>query len=434
MTASLWDVEHLGRGRGRLRLHLHPGQMRVWDSRRRFVFMVAGTQSGKTSFGPLWLWREIQTRGPGDYLAVTSTFPLLKLKMLPEFMRLFAHTLHLGQWRAGDRVFEYHGGRTRVIFGSAHNPESLESATAKGAWLDECGQDDFRLESWEAIQRRLAINEGRVLGTTTPYNLGWLKQQIFDRWVAKDPTIEVVQFASVLNPVFPRVEYERARGVLAQWKFNMFYRGRYDHPPGLIYSDFVDRYREEGGHKVRPFCLQPSWPRHVGLDFGAVNNARLVVAHDPAADVYYLYSEALEGGKTTAEHAAAALEVVRGTNVLTWYGGSKGEIQQRLDWQAAGVPVQEPEVVDVEAGIDRVIALLKAHRLFVFDTCQGALDELGTYSRVVDEEGQVTPTIKDKQSFHRLDALRYLVQGLDQGAGAYAAAFRRSTFHGQLDN
>ena len=30
----------------------------------------------------------------------------------------------------------------------------LESATAKGAWLDECGQDDFDLAAWEAPSLR----------------------------------------------------------------------------------------------------------------------------------------------------------------------------------------------------------------------------------------------------------------------------------------
>ncbi len=182
MTASLWRVEN-----GRLIVTPHSGQVRAWRSRRRFVWMLAGTQGGKTSFGPIWLHREIQTRGPGDYLAVTATFPLLKLKMLPEFLKLFERTLGLGEWRAADRVFQFHRDETRVIFGSAHNPESLESATAKAAWLDECGQDDFRLESWEAIQRRLSLHQGRVLGGTTVYNLGWLKQVVYDRWRAGDP-------------------------------------------------------------------------------------------------------------------------------------------------------------------------------------------------------------------------------------------------------
>lgn len=422
----LWRVDESGT----LHFTPHPGQWRAWQSERRFIFMLAGTQGGKTSFGPLWLRREIQRRGPGDYLAVTSTFPLLKLKMLPEFLRLFRDTLRLGEWKAADRAFEFSqdGARktygsdesTRVIFGSATNSESLESATAKAAWLDEVGQDDFRLESWEAIQRRLALNEGRVLGGTTLYNLGWLKQQVYEVWQAGDRDIEIVQFASIQNPAFPPAEFERLRRTLPKWKASMFLLGEYDRPAGLIYSDFIDAYREEGGHKVKSFDIPPEWPAHVGVDFGAVNNARLVLRHDPQSNVYYLTSEVLEGGKTTAEHAKAALDAVAGMNARTWHGGSRSETQQRMDWNAAGVPLMAPplELTEntntdsiVEAGIDRVIALFKTFRLYIFDTCKGVLDELGSYSRELDEMQQPTAKIRNKQRYHRLDALRYVVQG-----------------------
>lgn len=37
---------------GQIQLDFHPGQARAWLSKARFVFMLAGTQGGKTSFGP----------------------------------------------------------------------------------------------------------------------------------------------------------------------------------------------------------------------------------------------------------------------------------------------------------------------------------------------------------------------------------------------
>jgi hypothetical protein len=163
---------------------------------------------------------------------------------------------------------------------------------------------------------------------------------------------------------------------------------------------------------VRPFNIPPEWPRFVGIDFGAVHTALIWLALDPVANILYLYRESLEGNKTTGEHADGALSEAAGKNVLTWHGGAKGETQQRMDWAAAGVPVQEPPFDDVEAGIDRVISLVKPFRLFVFDTCSGTLDELGTYSREVGEDGQPTEKIKDKANFHHLDALRYVVIGI----------------------
>jgi hypothetical protein len=89
-----------------------------------------------------------------------------------------------------------------------------------------------------------------------------------------------------------------------------------------------------------------------------------------------------------------------------WLGGAKSEDAQRYDWRLAGCPVMEPRITDVEAGIDRVIGLLKARRLFVFETLVHLRSELGTYSRELDDAGEPLEKIADKQKFHCLDALR----------------------------
>ena len=93
----------------------------------------------------------------------------------------------------------------------------------------------------------------------------------------------------------------------------------------------------------------------------------------------------------------------------------------RLDWAAAGVyNVAEPPVHDVESGIDAVIELLRTFRLFVFDTCDGTLDELGSYRRKLDNDGQVTDEIEGKSKYHYLDALRYVVVGRERQAQVQA--------------
>ncbi|MAG35331.1 MAG: terminase [Dehalococcoidia bacterium] len=429
---QLWDVVVAPTtGTDDLVVNFHPGQLRAWDSDRRYVWMLAGTQGGKTSYGPLWLHREIRRQGPGDYLAVTATFPLLKLKMLPEFLRLFRDTHDLGTWRASDRVFEVsrrgelllfqqeQRTPTRVIFGSAQNSDSLESATAKAAWLDECGQDSFPQASWEAVRRRLALHRGRVLGTTTPYNLGWLKQE-YDRWKRGAKDVDVIQFESIVNPAYPREEFEQARRRMPGWKFALFWQGQFEKPAGLIYDCFGDWLREDGGHLVEPRPLPVDWPRYVGIDLGAVNQARLALAYDPQEQVGYVYDELLDGNKSTAEHARKAMRDFRDLPKVTYRGGSLGEKQQRLDWRAHGIWVLGPVVRDVEAGIDRVTALLKERRLFVFTDCHGLRDEFGTYSRERDDNEEPTEKIANKERFHFLDALRYLVQGLPQeGPGVW---------------
>ncbi|MFA5378938.1 MAG: terminase [Dehalococcoidia bacterium] len=411
----------------KVRLNLHAGQTRVWDSKRRFVFMIAGTQGGKTSFGPWWLWREIEQCGSGDYIAATATYDLFKLKMLPEVLHVFEDILHIGRYWAGDGVLEIRNPETgefdarkstdpmyaRVILRSAQTKGGLESATIKGGWLDEVGL--YPLLAWEAVRRRLSLSRGRVLGTTTPYNLGWLKQQVYDRWRAGDPDIDVIQFTSVTNPAFPQEEFDDMRQSMPGWKFMMFYGGQFEKPAGLIYSDFIDDYRENGGHKVRPFVVPVEWPRYGGIDPGGVNTAKLWLAHDTIADVYYLYRESLDGNKSTKQHVKDILDRIKltGERVITWHIGQKSEGQQRMDYRAAGLTgVVDPDVTDVESGIDRVIELLKDFRLFIFDTCIGTLDQMGSYARELDDMGEPTEAIKDKAKYHYLDGLRYLVAGL----------------------
>jgi len=402
----------------KLRLNFHPGQSRAYDSDRRFTWIIAGTQSGKTTFGPWWLRREIETCGPGDYLAVTATYDLFKLKMLPELLRVFGGYIPDWSYHKTDRVIYNNAGDTRIILRAATSEGGLEAATAKAAWLDECGQDDFTLQAWEAVQRRLSLSQGRVLGSTTVYNMGWLKSQVYDRWRGGDGDYAVFQFESVMNPSFPEEEFERARRVLPKWKFEMMYRGNFERPAGMILVDY-----DETIHKIKPFALSPEWPRYVGVDFGAVNTALIWVVEDLERNVFFIYRESLEGGMTTRQHAREALNNAKGENVVKWAGGAKGEEQQRMDWHDAGVPVSEPVIIDVEAGIDRIIELLKTKRLFIFDTCIGLIDEIGRYSRVLDEFGQPTEKIKDKEKYHRIDALRYCIQHIGMPVGASLVGF-----------
>lgn len=411
MAKTLYEVKE-----GKLTLHLHEGQTRVWDSQARFIFMLAGTQGGKTSLGPWWLWKTIQELGSGDYLAVTSTYDLFKLKMLPELVKVYEGVLKAGRYWAGDKIIELfdptgqipHASRTqdpmwgRIILRSAVAEGGLESATAKAAWLDEAGQDQFGLSAWEAILRRLSLHQGRVLATTTLYNLGWIRQQVYKKWEKGDPEFDIIQFDSIQNPSFHRSEYERAQRDMPEWKFNMFYRGQFSIPPGQIYADF-----REGVHECDPFEIPHWWPVRVGIDFGAIHTALIWAAEDPETKVWYIYQESLDGGKTTEEHCTDALLAGQGHNVLGWFGGAPAETQQRMDWSNNGVLVQRPLVVDVESGIDRVIAMLRNRKLRVFNTCTKLLDEIARYSRKVTDTGDVLTEIRNKNDFHMCDALRY---------------------------
>jgi len=339
--------------------------------------------------------------------------------MLPEMRMVFERILGVGRWWAGDKVIELRDMETghfwakissdpmwgRIILRSAQAEGGLESGTAKAAWLDECGQNKFRLGQWEAVLRRLSLHQGRVLGTTTLYNRGWIKTQVYDRWKAGDPDFDVIQFASHISPAFPKAEYERAERTLPTWKLRMFYRGEFDKPAGLIYDCF-----DEGLHIIEPFRIPHDWPRAVGIDPVGAAITAIFLAWDEASQRLHWYDEYYGlYGKTTTEHAAAVKKKAaeQGGPVVAWVAGAKSERQARLDWQAAGIPVIEPPISDVESGIDRVYGLFKDYRLVVHRNCKHSLDEIGSYSRVLDEDDEPTEQIQDKHDYHCMDGARY---------------------------
>lgn len=408
---------------GTLRLNPHYGQYKALQSTRRIIAIIAGTQSGKTSFGPHWLWQEIKRCGAGDYMIVTPTFPLLELKALPEFRRIFEDILALGRYishpakrfifsQSGQKRTFGESGRdyeTVIHFGYAADPESLESATAKGAWLDEAGQKRFKLGSWEAIQRRLSLSLGRALITTTPYDLGWLKQKLWDRWKAGNQDIDVINFSSMMNPEFPKAEFERAKAELPAWKFDLFYRGIFTRPAGLIYDSF-----DEALHKCPRFSIPDSWRRYLGLDFGGINTAAVFYAQEPESGKLYLYRTYKAGSRSAREHVEHLLRGEPGRPIAV--GGSKSEDQWRREFRLGGLPVREPVVNDVEIGIDRVYAAHRQNQIIVFDDLEDYLEEKMTYSRELDAAGNVTEKIEDKQTFHLLDAERYIISFIKRPA------------------
>ena len=408
----------------------HAGQLRAWRSERRIVLLLAGTQSGKTVTGARLLLREIQrTVAPGeanDYLIVGPNTELLKKKALPEFQSLVKG---LAEYKATDKCFVFSPGgsrrlvgarcRIKVFVGYGHKPDSLEAATYKGIWADECGQLDFVRESWEALQRRAAVNRARIFLTTTPYTIsGWLKELADDALSGRRDDVDVVRFKSIDNPAFPVEEYERMRREWPEWRFRLFCMAEFTKPAGAVYDCF-----SRPANVCDEFAIPAHWPRHVGVDFGETNTAAVFLAEDPATLRLYIYGTYHAGGRTVEEHVGAmtrkAFSLPCSEQPVCFehsVGGSWSEDEWRKDYIAAGLPLTRPPIREVEVGIQRVYRQFKTGRLRVFSTCEKMIAEIESYQREVDDRGEPTDRIKDKERFHRLDALRYIVSLLRRSA------------------
>jgi hypothetical protein len=430
-----WPARHVMGLDGRP-VPFHRPQQIAFDARQRIVAMLAGTQSGKTSWGPWWLLNEIEQCGSGDYFAVTASFDLFKLKMLPAMLETFETILGIGRYWAQDRVIELRDPLTgafraktskdpmwaRIILRSAEAANGLESGTGKGAWLDEAGQDGFEVNAWRAVLRRLSLHQGRILITTTLYNLGWLKNEVIDpaeksgvktvetldngaeieTTVSTTPSTVLVQFDSIVNPVFPKEEYEAREASMPADEFAMLYRGRVTKLRILIYNCFEARR-----DKCPRFDIPKTWKRYLGLDFGGVHTAGVFFAEEPETKKLYAYREYLEGGKTGKEHAKALLEGEPMVPVCV--GGSQSEDQWRKEFRAGGLPVREPEISEVDLGITRVYGAMRRGEIVWFDDLAGTLDQIGKYRRKRDKSGEITQEIENKNAFHFLDSVRYII-------------------------
>lgn len=421
----------------------HGAQDMVWDSNRRIVAYLAGAQSGKTSLAPWWLEREIRARGSGDYLAVTASFDLFKAKFLREMLKVFEQILKSGRYWAGDKIIELADPETgkfwadkstdamwgRIILRSAQSTGGLESSTAKAAILDEAGQDGFGIEAYRAIRRRLMLNRGRMLITSTLFNLGWIISEIINPAVksgtTKTITLEngaevdltdsevanttLIQADSIANPVFPKDEYDLAKATLPAYMFAMQFRGRVGRPSHMIYDVF-----DEEKHLCPRFTIPPEWPRYLGLDFGGANTHALYLAVEPGTHRIYVYREYHAGKRTAKEHTEDILFGEPG--IPTCYGGARAEGQWRMEFRDAGLPIREPKISDVWLGINRVYGLLKEGikgecpiRVQIFDDLDNIRNELNSYHRKTDEQGNpVDDEIVAKSVYHGNDCFRYV--------------------------
>lgn len=396
----------------------HADQLAAWGSAAREVAIVAGSRAGKTCLAPWLALREIQARGGNGGIIVSPTYALMERALLPTCLDAWRG---MGTYSESKRRFDFSSSqcasmgveRAWAWFGYGENPDSLESFEAQwGAVLDECGQRAFKRQSQEALRRRCAIHQSRLFYLTTPYEWNWLKTDVVDKARERDD-IDVFNFSSLSNPVFPRDEWDRQKSLLPQWRFDMMYRGLFTRPAGQVFEVF------DPDIHVVPDCAIPSqWVRVQGVDFGEANTAAVWLARLPGGDeanARFVVAATYHGGhKGISDHVAAWR---RHGDVHASFGGAPSEDDWRAGFAGEGWPIVRPPTRDREYGLQAIHAMLASRRLFVLASCEGLIRELFEMSYEVGADGEVNPLrIEDERVYHLIAALRYAVVGIVGGA------------------
>lgn len=162
---------------------------------------------------------------------------------------------------------------------------------------------------------------------------------------------------------------------------------------------------------VTPFAIPNYWPKAGGMDVGWNRTAVVWGALDEEADILYIYREHYLGKELPSTHAHAILAKDPWVNIAIdpASGGSSQVDGKRLLDLYGDLDINLCKADNsVESGILAVWQRMSSGRLKIFNHLHNLQSELRVYRR--DLNGKVA----DKQSDHACDALRYLVNTLDQ--------------------
>jgi len=382
------------------RIELHKWQIKAWNSKKRFVFLVAGVQSGKTTLGSIWIVNEAMQKGRGDYIIVAPTYKMLQQSTLQKFQELVPKG-----WGIFNKADSTYKTRTGINFflRSADKPESIEGITAQAIWADEASL--MKPDIWVMMQGRVSRTQGRILCTFTPISLNWVHKEIEKdkerRLRGEEGDIDFIQFRSVDSPYFPKEEYERAKRMLTPTQFRLRYEGIFGKAEGLIYADFCNH------NIIDDFDIPNDWRRGGGIDQGYNNPFVVLDGALDDDDVLYIYKEHYERGRLLEEHA-------KHLDSKITYEADPSKKQQNKELQHLGFVVV-PANNDVDMGILKVNARIRpvtddpqSVRLKIFKSCIHLIDEFSLYRYDEDKEKPV------KEDDHAMDALRYLVMRIDK--------------------
>lgn len=383
----------------RKQIQLHSGQTAVFQTDARFIALIAGTGGGKTFVGPYWLSREIAKNPQGIYGVGAPTYPMLSRVTAPELVKAFRGTTLEGEYKESRHEYLLPTGGIIYLW-STDNPDHVEGGQYDAIWLDEAGQ--MKRWIWIVAQARLGFKMGRLLFTTTPYNLDWLYREVYCLAKAGNPDYFVSQFRSTDNPHYPKEEFERAARTMDERTFALRYLGEFRQMAGLVWPG-LSGWVCQLGEVTEALQTAQDAPESVrwvgGIDWGYNNPFVALSGFVDSDDVLWLYRERCRTETLLKDHVPSL------DKRAIYYADPSGK-QQIEEMIALNIVVQGAPN-DVQMGIERVTERGKTGRLRISPACRNLISEAETYHYKEDTDKPV------KEHDHCCDSLRYLVMGVD---------------------
>ncbi len=378
---------------------LHPKQHDACSFTTQFCAAIAGVRGGKTYVGAAWAGYKIAT-SQGNGLICAPDYKTLHDATLDTFFKIFP--TYRKFYKEQKSIISLPD--KTIFLRSLDDPLSAEGLTVDWFWADEAGK--YKLLAWHSLRSRVSLTKGQGLLTTTPYNMGWLYNELYLPWQNKtDKDFTVVSWASVENPYFPQEVYDAEKKRLRPEEFKRRYEGGFSRMQGLVYNlqswHIVDDVPERADYTL------------AGIDWGWTNPAAIIVIKFYQGQ-YTIVDEWYEVGQTTGKIIDKAIELKNKWGINRFYADAANpeKIAEANINTGLNVLAYEKKKDSISFGVSHINNLLLENGLQVKRGLKDTIAEFESYQYPEpDGSGLIKKDEPMPFNNHLMDAMRYAIMG-----------------------
>lgn len=385
---------------------LYKEQIEIADSPAKYKVVCLGRRTGKTYLGVELAIRVLEAGYPVAWLAPNYKYlrePFDELRML-----LADHIESCNQ--SEKRILLKNGAR--IDFWTLESPDPCRGFKYKLAIFDEAAMVKDLKSVWEkSVGPALTDYQGDAIWLSTPRGRGGDFYEFFlhgEDAGTKFAEWESFQLPTVTNRMISGLdEYvEKQRLLISPEAFSQEYEAKFVKKAGAVFPCFGE------GNICDDFEIPEDAELLLGLDFGTANTASVCIFK--LGKKYFVCMSYHGSGEDARTH----VNKIRGRiprKESNAYGGASSEDSIREEYKRAGMLVHRPKVTgpgSLEVGISILYKLFKNKELIIFRSLKRLINEIETYAYAIDTDDSVLDKIEDKESYHRLDALRYIASTL----------------------
>ena len=398
---------------------LHAAQAEVLQSPARYVAALGGKNGGKTSIAMLWLLQEIQRIDPrGQYLVVGPTYDVVLSATLSTWEKTVKGTALQGKFTASTNNPHYKLGTGGVVYFRSADA-NFEGLKPQAVVIDECGnisEDNYT----KILGRIIGQVGGRIFMATTPYlNHDWINRLVMQKADGGDSRYFYRSFPSTLNPTTDLEAIEHYRKTLPPWQFDLEYRGIFTRIPGLVY-EFTDADGASAFVDIPAEGLPEAAGYFGAVDWGGTDPAVFLVGLLDTQGKLWIIAEYYKRDVDIVTFLNAidewhtAFKKASGQSVQTWYCDHRPDSIRALRRQGYNAKPAPKGPESIPLGIGLVQSRIRTGRLAcISEVCKALKAEALAYRYPMADGLPLGNKPIDKDN-HALDALRYMIMGIDR--------------------